>query len=105
MLGYRLHHFEGYGGVEFADLPNAGVLCAKAVTSVEPSQGGLAVTARCPPRASSAQVGIRMFSDDVYKFGLLAAALTRDLPACAATCDDISTNQAQVVRASFVVVP
>jgi hypothetical protein len=44
----------------------------------------------------------RVVSGDVRKYGSLNDSLTRDLQFCAVGCDDISTAQEAVVRASFV---
>lgn len=44
----------------------------------------------------------KVVAGQVYKHGELEAGIIRDLQACAATCDDITTNQERIVRACFV---
>ena len=44
----------------------------------------------------------KMGAGMVYKHGELPPELTRDLQACAASCDDISAHQERIVRACFV---
>lgn len=44
----------------------------------------------------------KMFAGDVYKFGVLAPELTRDLQACAISCDDVSINQERIIRSSLI---
>ena len=50
----------------------------------------------------TADLQAKLVAGQVYKHGELSAELTRDLQACVATCDDISTDQERIVRACFV---
>jgi hypothetical protein len=52
-----------------------------------------------------ADLQAKLIAGQVYRHGELSSELTRDLQACTATCDDISTDQERVVRACFVPLP
>ena len=51
-----------------------------------------------------AQLHEKLFAGTMRRYGTLDSSLTRDVQVCAAGCDDISSNQEGVVRASFVAV-
>jgi len=44
----------------------------------------------------------RMVGGTIYRLGEISAELTRDAQACAVSTDDISFDQEQIVRSSFV---
>ena len=52
-----------------------------------------------------ADLHAKLFSVEVRRYGMLTPDLTRDVQVCATGCDDISSAQEEVVRASLVAVP